>query len=160
MSIPSVGTVSFGKFDFTAGTKDTSLASVKLSREGLGTRSDIYRVWMEKNGTRVSGRQTVSSDDSVYITFSPALVVKAWSTETLDLTVSLSGGTNSQHKFTIKSASDVVLNGGNVSGTFPISTATMNTTSYAVVNTAFTVGGSTSTYRAWDKNVELGQFKI
>jgi hypothetical protein len=58
-SIPQSGTVSFGKLDFTAGTEDTTLTSIKLVRKGLGERADFDRVWMEQDGVRVSGRQTV-----------------------------------------------------------------------------------------------------
>jgi hypothetical protein len=58
-SVPKAGTVNFGTFDFTAGNEDVTLTSVKLVRQGLGSRSDFTRVWMEKNGVRISGRQTV-----------------------------------------------------------------------------------------------------
>jgi hypothetical protein len=58
-SVPSSGTVNFGTFDFTAGNEDATVSSVKFVRQGLGSRNDFSRVWMEKNGVRVSGRQTV-----------------------------------------------------------------------------------------------------
>ena len=63
---------------------------------------------MEKNGMRVTGRQTLGTDNSVIISFSPALVIKAGSTEGLDLVASLSGSTTGgQHKFTLVSTADV-----------------------------------------------------
>lgn len=159
-SVPSSGTVNFGTFDFTAGNEDATVSSVKFVRQGLGSRNDFSRVWMEKNGVRVSGRQTVWSDDTVYITFSPAFVVKAGSTESLDLIATLSGNsTNSQNKFTITSASDVSTT-SSVDWNFPISTDTMTTTSYTVVPVDYVAQGSSSTYRAWNTNVELGQFKL
>lgn len=158
-SVPSNGTVNFGTIDFSAGNEDASLTSVKLVRQGLGSRSDFTRVWMEKSGVRVSGRQTVWSDDTVYITFSPAVIIKAGSTVSLDLIASLNAGSNSQNKFTIQAASDVV-SAGTVGGTFPISTETMTTTSYTVVPVTFEGAGSNSTYRVGNTNVELGQFKL
>ncbi|MFA5917351.1 MAG: S-layer homology domain-containing protein [Candidatus Gracilibacteria bacterium] len=159
-SVPKAGTVNFGTFDFTAGNEDVTLTSVKLVRQGLGSRSDFTRVWMEKNGVRISGRQTVGSDDTVYITFSPAFVIKAGSTESLDLIATLSGvSSNSQNKFTIVSASDIDST-ASVGGNFPISTETMTTTSYTVVPVVFETAGSASTYRAGNTNVELGQFKL
>ncbi len=159
-SIPQAGTVSFGTFDFTAGGSDISLNTVKMNRGGLGSRTDVNRVWMEKNGMRVSGRQSVGSDGTVFVTFSPALVVKAGSTESLDLVVSMSGASNSQHVFTIASASDVTSSAAAVKGTFPVSTASMTTTSYTVTPVLFSTGGTTSTYRVGDTGVELGQFKL
>jgi hypothetical protein len=51
--------VNFGTFDFTAGNEDTTISSIQFLRQGLGSRSNFSRVWMEKSGVRVSGRQTV-----------------------------------------------------------------------------------------------------
>ena len=159
-SIPSNGTVSFGKLDFTAGNVDTSLTSVKLVRTGLGDRADFSRVWLEKDGNRVSGRQTVWSDESVYVTFSPALAIKAGETVTLDIVATLAASTTgSQHSFTIKASTDVVASNPIV-GNFPITTALMTTANYTVVPVVYSTAGSTSTYRSGDKNVELGQFKL
>ena len=160
-SVPYKGTVNFGSFDFTAGSEDTTINSIKLTRTGLGNRSDFTRVWMEKDGVRVSGRQTVGSDESVYITFSPAYVIKAGETQTLDLVAALNASTTgSQHSFTINSASDID-SSVSVEGIFPISTPTMTTANYTVVPVAYRpVSSSSSTYRLGDTNVELGQFKI
>ena len=159
-SVPQAGIVTFGKFDVKAASSDISINSIKLTRDGLGNRSDISRVWVEKNGMRVSGRQTVGSDNTVYVTFSPAFVVKAGSTETLDLVVSLSGSTNAQHKFVINSATDIASTAAKVGGTYPMNTNLMTTTSYTVVSVAYATAGSSSTYRVGDTGVELGQFKL
>ncbi len=159
-SVPSNGTVNFGTLDFTAGNTDTSVTSVKLARTGLGDRADFSRVWLEKDGNRVSGRQSVWSDESVYVTFSPALVIKAGETVSLDVVATLAASTTgSQHAFTVAKSSDVVASTG-IDGNFPITTATLTTANYTVVPVTFSTAWSTSTYRAGDKNVELGQFKL
>lgn len=159
-SVPSSGTVPFGKFDLSAGGADISVSTIKFVREGLGARSDISRVWLEKNGVRVSSRQTVGSDNVVTVSVSPALVVKAGATESLDLVATLSGSTGSEHKFTISAASDIGSTAKTVAGTFPVSTNLMKTTSYAVAGVTFAKAGSASTYKVGDTNTELGQFKI
>lgn len=159
-SVPSSGTVPFGKFDLSAGGADISVSTIKFVREGLGARSDISRVWLEKNGVRVSSRQTVGSDNVVTVSVSPALVVKAGSTESVDLVATLSGSTGSEHKFTIAAAADVGSTAKSVAGTFPVSTNLMKTTSYAVAGVTFAKAGSASTYKVGDTNTELGQFKI
>ncbi|MDP2090429.1 MAG: S-layer homology domain-containing protein [Candidatus Gracilibacteria bacterium] len=159
-SIPSNGTVSFGKLDFTAGNSDTLVTSVKMMRTGLGDRADFSRVWLEKDGNRVSGRQSVGSDESVYVTFSPALAIKAGETVSLDIVATLAAvNTGSQHAFTIAKSSDVVASTG-IDGNFPITTSTLTTANYTVVPVTFSMAGSTSTYRAGDKNIELGQFRL
>jgi hypothetical protein len=160
MSIPASGTVPFGKFDLSAGGADISLSTLTFVREGLGARTDISRVWLEKNGVRISSRQTVGSDNVVTVSLSPALVIKAGSTESLDLVATLSGSTGSEHRFTVRSAADVGSTAKTVGGTFPVSTATMKTTSYSVASVAFDAKGSTSTYKVGDTNVELGQFAL
>lgn len=159
-SVPSSGTVPFGKFDLSAGGADISVSTIKFVREGLGARSDISRVWLEKNGVRVSSRQTVGSDNVVTVSVSPALVVKAGATESVDLVATLSGSTGSEHKFTIAAAADVGSTAKSVAGTFPVSTNLMKTTSYAVAGVTFAKAGSASTYKVGDTNSELGQFKI
>lgn len=159
-AIPNSGTVTFGTLDLTAGNVDTSVTSIKLVRTGLGDRADFSRVWLEKDGNRVSGRQTVGSDESVYVTFSPALVIKAGETVALDIVATLSAtNTGSQHSFTINASSDIVASTA-VAGNFPVTTAVMTTANYTVVPVAYSVAWSSSTYRAGDKNVELGQFKL
>ena len=53
-----------------------------------------------------------------------------------------------------------VITSAAIEGNFPITTALMTTANYGVVKVAYTTVGSTSTYRAGDTNVELGQFKL
>ena len=159
-SVPQSGTVTFGKFDVTAGKADVSVNSIQFSREGLGNRSDFQRVWIEKAGVRVTGRQSVASDNTVLVTFSPAFVVKAGSTEGMDLVATLSGSsTGGQHRFSIAKSADIV-SSASVGGTFPLSTATMTTAAYTVTPVAYSAVGSASTYKVGDKSVEVGQFKI
>lgn len=159
-SVPSAGTVPFGKFDLSAGGSDISVSTVKFVRDGLGARTDISRVWLEKNGVRVSSRQTVGSDNVVTVSLSPALVIKAGATEALDLVATLSGTTGSEHRFVVTSAEDVGSTANKVVGSFPVATNVMKTTSYAVAGVSFATAGSNTTYKVGDTNAELGQFKL
>jgi len=76
-SIPNNGIVSFGEIQFTAASSDVRVNSITLTRQGLGDRSDIDRVYFERNGVRVSSRGSLASDGVVTVSFSPALTVKA-----------------------------------------------------------------------------------
>ena len=146
-TVPNSGLVPFGKFDVTAGDSDTILNSITLKREGLSERTDISRVYFERNGMRVSNRSNVSIDDEVLLSFSPALAVQAGQTVTLDLIVELDTGaqTGAEHRFALLSASHIEAS-GSVQGSYPIRTATMRLGSYSVDPVELTyVGSSPST---------------
>lgn len=84
----SVNGVEVAKFDFTAWDEDISVTSLKLKRVGLGSASAVEDVAVFGNGSRLSKTKTFnSSDDYAEITLSPALVVKAWETETVTVKV-------------------------------------------------------------------------
>lgn len=88
-SIPSVATVNFATVNFASSNSDVTVRSVTLKREGLGQVGGISRVYFERNGIRVSGRASLTSDGTTIVSFSPVLVVKANSSETLDLVASV-----------------------------------------------------------------------
>jgi len=167
-TVPLGTTVVFGKLDFSAGSADAQFSSVTVTREGLGSRSDFDKVWLEKDGVRVTSRQSITTEDKAVLTFFPALIVKAGSTVTLDLVAryKLDASTNVTNNFAIVSASDVVA-GGTVKGTFPIVTGGMTTSGYKTLPVVYDSAAKndsgttyTSTYKVGDKAVELAQFKI
>jgi hypothetical protein len=162
-TVPQSGLVPFGKFDFTAGSNDVSVNSIKLKREGLSNRSDIRRVYFEQNGMRVSNRTNVATDDTVLISFSPALVVKAGSTVTLNLVVELKDGgatVGAEHRFSILSASDVD-SSATVQWSYPVRTATMKIGSYTVGTVwAEVVTVQWNSYTVWEKNVTLWELRL
>ena len=107
-SVPATASaVPYMAVDFTAGNADTTISNVVLKREGFGTRDDLYRVWFELDGVRVSERASFLSDDTATVTFSPALVIKAGSTQTLKVVAEQKSGTNVINRVSIVSASSV-----------------------------------------------------
>jgi len=105
-TVPNKGLVTFGKFDVTAGSQDVSVNSISLKREGLSNRSDISRVYFELNSKRVSSRASININEEAIVSFTPALVIKAGSTLSLDLVVELSTATNgatvgAEHRFAV-----------------------------------------------------------
>lgn len=158
-TIPSAGLVTFGKFDVTAGSEDSAITSIKLERSGLSQRSDISRVYFEKDSKRISSRGSVNIDDEVLVSFTPALVVKAGSTETIDLVVELSSDTDTgaEHRFSIVE----VESSTDVAGNLPVSTNTMKLGSYEVQSVAFdALNGSTTTINVGDTDVIIGEFEL
>lgn len=154
--IPNVGTVRFAKVDFTAGSADVTLNSVELKKVGLASVDSSTKVFFEKDGRRVSSRVGFTSEGSLVLSFTPAYVVKAGSTETLDLFVELnSSNTGVDYEFT---SGKVVASAANVSGSF--TTPKLRTTNYAVAPVTFNVTSSNTTHNASDALVELGAFTL
>lgn len=156
-SVPMSGSVKFATVDFTAGSKDITVNSVTLKRSGLGALSDIDRVYFEKDGIRVSSRASVSSDQTVTLSFAPAWVVKAGTSESIDLYVDMSSASaGGEHMF---QSTAIDSSAANVVGS--VMTPTLRTANYTVSNVQITTAGAGLTATATDAtDLELGQFKL
>ena len=155
-SIPQNGIVNFAVVDFKAQSEDIKVNSVTVTRQGLGQRADISRIYFERNGMRVSGRASLSTDNTAVISFSPALIVKKNSTETLDLVVNVAATTaGGEHAFKVTN-----VNSSAASASYNITTPTLRTSNYQVGKVEFDTLGSAQSVRAGESNVELGQFKL
>ena len=127
--------VKVGTVKLTAGKADVTVSSMVVSRSGLGNASDI----LSSNGIRAAQNGVVISSTADYynsssqkgnIYFSPALVIKAGSSVSVDVLVNLSGAENSQHQFAL----DSVKSSANTTGT-PVTLGLVNTTSYVTATT-------------------------
>jgi hypothetical protein len=98
------------------------------------------------NGVAVSNQKTISrSSQQVTLKLSPAIVMKANSSLTLDVVASLSGESNETHNFTVAA---VNVANGTASGT-PVALGTLKTTSY-LAGTVTASLTSTATLKAGD----------
>jgi hypothetical protein len=155
-SIPQAGIVNFATIDFKAGSEMVKVNSVTVTRQGLGQRADISRIYFEKDGVRVSGRASLSTDNTAVISFSPALQVRANGTEKLDLVVNVDAASaGGEHAFKVTN-----VNSSAASASYNITTPTLRTSSYQVGKIQFTKLGSPQAVRAGESNVELGQFRL
>jgi hypothetical protein len=153
--IPSVGTILFGRVDFTAGSSDIAVNTVEVKSLGLAAVPTSTRIWLEKDGRRLSGRAAFTSDRTAIISFAPAYVVRAGTTATLDLYAELDTVTGNDFQFT-GTATDT--SAAKVSGSF--TTAALRTATYVVAPVEFTAAGTDSTYNQGDEYVELGNFRL
>ena len=142
----NASSVKVGAVKLTAGTTDVTVQSMVVSRSGLGNAGDIT----PSNGIRAAQNGVVVSSTADYynstsqkatVYFSPALVVKAGASQTVDILVNLSGAENSQHQFTLDSvnASNTTVSGS------PVTLGLLNTTSYMTTTTTAalaTAGGN------------------
>lgn len=154
--VPSTGTVKFAVVDFTANSSDVSLKTVELKKVGLSSVSDaVGKVWFEKNGVRVSGKATFTSEGIAVISFAPAYVVKAGEKATFDLYVELNTTEGQDFQF----ASDTIsTTAEQVNGSF--TTPKLRTAKYTVAPVTVAVASTGSTYNVTTDAVELGAFSI
>ena len=162
-SIPQNGSrVPFAKVNLTAANDGAvSVNSITVKRIGLSTYSNVDKVWAEKDGVIVASKKSMNSSDESILTFSPALIVNAGQTVTLDFIVSLTGTGSGNMGLSIATASAVSSTGASVTGSFPINSNIMSLTSYSVVNLSISNSNtSTQTLKVGDEKVELGHFEL
>ncbi|MDO4713250.1 MAG: hypothetical protein Q4B28_00915 [bacterium] len=72
-------------------TENVNLESLTLKRTGLSTRTDIEKVWLERNGIAVTNAATVGSDGIVVLNFknNKTLVTTDAKTQEFDLVIQL-----------------------------------------------------------------------
>jgi len=116
---------------------------------------------MTLNGARVSNLQSLGSDGTTMIYFSPALVVKANSSLNLDLMVKFaSSSSNGQHQLVIANSSAMDSSAQTIGGNFPLTTSLMTTTNYTVDTGTFYASSADNSLKIGNTAAEVGQFQI
>jgi hypothetical protein len=153
--IPSTGTVRFAQVNFSASSSDVALATVEIEKMGLASIPSSTRVWLERNGVRITGRAAFTSEGKAMISFAPAFIVKAGSTESLDLYVQLETTPNQNFQFKSNAIHSSALS---VNGSFM--TPVLRTANYTVSTATIGLvsGGGLSSVST--NGMELGAFTI
>lgn len=154
--IPNAGIVRFATVNFKASSNDVSLKTIKIGKVGLSDVPAGTKVWFENNGVRVTGRSSFTSDGEAYLSFAPAYVVKAGSTEPLDLYVELattSVGADIQFK-----SIEVNSTAQDTNGSF--TTPSLRTANYTVSAVTFTADTANGSAKVTENGVELGSFTL
>lgn len=157
----NASSVKVGAVKLTAGKSDVTVQSLVVTRSGLGNANDIT----SSNGIRAAQNGVVISSTADYynptsqkatVYFSPALVVKAGTTQTVDVLVNLSGAENSQHQFalTAVNASNTTVTGA------PITLGLVNTTSYVTATTTASLAVAGGTITTGKSNQLFGKIDI
>lgn len=152
--------VPMAKINLTA-TDDGAVTvnSITVNRIGLSAYNQIDKVWAEKDGVIVASKKPMNSNDESVLTFSPALVINAGQTISLDLITSLINASGNIG-LSIVAASAIDVTGAFVSGAFPINSNLMSPI-YGDVNLALTNPYvSTISVKVGDEKVELGKFTV
>jgi hypothetical protein len=153
--IPNVGTVRFAKVDLTAGTSDVSVNTIEVKSLGLASVPAGTKVWFEKDGKRLSGKASFSSDRLAVTSFAPSFAIKAGDTETLELYAELNVAAGNDFQFSGKITSS---SASNNLGSF--TTNTLRSATYTVAPVDFTAVGTNNTVSQTSDALELGRFKI
>ena len=163
VSVPNNGSrIPMAKLNLTAANDGSvSLNSLTVKRIGLSSYSNIDKVWAEQNGEIVASKKSMNSNDESILTFSPALLIPAGQTVSLDLLAGLTGSGAGNIGLSVEAASAVSSTAASVTGSFPVSGNLMSPTTYAVANLAITSTSSSAiTLKVGDENVELGHFTV
>ena len=154
-SIPSTGAVKHATVSFKAGSEDVSIYSVQMKKVSLASLGAATRMYFVKNGLRVTSKAAFSEDKAT-LSFNTAYVVKAGSTETLDLYLYVEGSAGDEYQFT---SSDINSSAADVNGT--ITTPLLRTVNYSLAGVTLSNVVDTASYKVDStKLVELGSFKI
>lgn len=149
-------------FDLTAVGDDVMPSKITIKRSGPGETEDISGAYLYEGNTRLTSEKTFSSDDNMATFNLKNYTVDKGDTVTLRLVINLSdtAATNSQHAFSIEAAEDVMHNGVDTLGDFPIQGETFEVGSVTVSDVTITKGGSISKVQLGAKNEEVGNFKL
>lgn len=164
VSVPNNGSrVPMAKVNLTAANDGAiTVNTITVKRIGLSSYDDIERVWAEIDGDTIATKKTINSNDEATLVFSPAFVVPAGTTKTIDLIAELSAN-GGNIGLSITSASAVSATAANIAGSFPIVGNLMSPTSYNVTEvTINSTVSSTSpeTIDVGEEAVELGDLKV
>lgn len=137
MIVPAGSPNVFSVFNFTAGTKDASISSIKLTMPTgvLGIPSYVDSITFFDNGVKVGSSKDMNSTREAVFNFSTPIIVPAGTTKSLTVKATIQSGQSGRFALGIVSASSVIIDGGVVSGSFPVSGREMVAVSDAVIGT-------------------------
>lgn len=154
-SIPTKGIVKVAEITANA-TQDVQLHSLDITRLGLSTNQGL-KVWVEKDGRRISSSSTFFGDSKATVVFNGGYVVKKG--DKLDLVVSLDGTpAGSELSFKVSNVASSAMN----TSVSPDTTGIFRTTTYAVTSLEFVnTPNLNRTYNiAKDSVFSFGEFKL
>ena len=156
-SIPNDGVVKVAELNINA-SQDIQLHSLNVTRLGL-SNNDGLKVWIEKDGRRISSSSSFFGDSKANLVFNGGFVVKKG--EKLDLVISLNKDkvvAGSELSFKV---SDVASSAQNTTIS-PDTTGVYRTTNYSVTSLKFlTLTNSDRKYNiSKDSTFSFGEFKL
>lgn len=164
MTVPAGSSNAFVVFNFTAGDEDASISSIKLTMPTgtLGNPTYLDSITFFDNGVKLGSSKNMNSSREAIFNFSTPIVVSAGTTKTLTVKATVEASQTGRFALGIASASDVTIDGGSVTGNFPINGREMTAVADANIGTVAlgTVGTSDTTNDFGEQNVLLASFTL
>lgn len=137
MTVPAGSSNTFAVFNFTAGDEDASISSIKLTMPTgiLGDPEYVDSITVYDNGVKIGSSKNMNSTREALFNFSTPIVVSAGATKALTIKATIQATKTGRFALGIASASSVVIDGGSITGTFPINGKEMTAVADATIGT-------------------------
>ena len=142
------------KVDLTAGNSDVTVTELNFERTGFGEDA-ADKVALYINGARLTKAKSANSDDEFNVPVSPALVVKAGETVTVDVRVDTSDKTG---EFALR-LNNVKVAEGEVEG-LPVVSNTFDVKTVSATKLLFQTGSVNSQVNVGETQADLAEFDL
>ena len=154
-TIPSGTVVDFLKFNLTAGDANVGMNSLVVSLTGLGDAQYVNEVTIYVAGVKVGTTRDMSiSNRNATFNFSTPIEILASTSKEVTVKAKIETLQTGYFALVINSASDILVDGGSVTGTFPITGSTMNAV------TGVTLGELTFDAEDNDTSAQVGEDEV
>ncbi len=154
-NIPSNGSkVYIMALDFTAGDEDVRIDGLTFKHVGLSSRNNIDRLWVEVDGIRLTSPRSINSDSIVNMPLSNPLVIRASSTITARVFMSMDSDNEDTGDQIAFELSDVETAGGDVLG-LPVTSNTFTTSNYSLTPLNISGTVTNTTVDVGSENIDL-----
>lgn len=154
--VPKNTIVELAKFNFTAGSKDVAVSSVKLTAGGLGDSDNLDSLTLYAAGEKVGTTGNISNNVRTF-NFATPVNIPAGTTKVFSVKALVVN--DGYYNLGIAAATDVILSSGNVLGNFPVTGHTMNVSGSVIVGTlTFDGDDSDTTVYVGEDDVTIVEF--
>ena len=151
----------FAKYSFTASSDGAvTIQSIKITRQGVGSASDISSVYLYEGINRLTSSKSISSSDNIAEFNNINYEIPEGSTKVLSIWGMGADGVSGNHALKIAAASDIVADGAAINGSFPVSGNTMSYSAQTEGNVTLQAGSSASNPTLGDQGVIVEKFSI
>jgi len=157
----------FAKWNFTAGSGDVTVTSLKLTRSGISSDAELGSAYLydADTGDYISQYTGLGSGVLSFANTGGLFTVKAGMTKNVELRLDVSSTASSNHTmgWNINAAADVVSNATSVSGTFPMTSNAMTfvtVTNPSIATLTATMVGTGNSVNAGTTGYLAGSFTL
>ncbi len=160
----SATSVEVFSFNLTAGSEAAEVNQIVLTMDSLGSTSDLTAVYLYEGSSRLTESRTVNSSTRQATFGALNLDLAAGETKTITVRVEVAAsGTatvGNLVSFEISDADDVILVGGDSTGSFPVSGNEFSIGGVSVGSVTVTKNGTITNPALGADDATIGQFKI